>query len=160
MILCLKSVFLEISEITHERKDLLAVGTSVGRGEDLATSGNVYIFDIIDVVPETGRPETGKKLKQLSRECVKGAVTALCEVTSHGFLLVAQGQKCMVRGMKEDNSLLPVAFMDMQCYVSVLSNLQGTGLTLMGDAVKGVWLTGFSVSTAPRGLRVFIAAKD
>ena len=51
----------------------------------------------------------------------------------------------MVRGLKEDGSLLPVAFLDMQCYVSVVKELEGTGLCLMGDAVKGVWFCGYSV---------------
>lgn len=72
-------------------------------------------------------------------------MTALSEVGTQGFLLEAQGQKCMVRGLKEDGSLLPVAFMDMQCYVSVARELKGTGLCVMGDAVKGVWFTGYSV---------------
>lgn len=52
----------------------------------------------------------------------------------------------MVRGLKEDGTLLPVAFMDMQCYTSVVKELKGTGLCLMGDAVKGVWLVGYYVS--------------
>lgn len=51
----------------------------------------------------------------------------------------------MVRGLKEDGSLLPVAFLDMQCYVSVVRELEGTGLCLMGDAVKGVWFCGYTV---------------
>ena len=145
-ILCMETVNLEISEITHERKTLLAVGTAIVKGEDLAASGSVYIFDVIDVVPEPGHPETGKMLKRISRENIKGAVTAMCEISSHGFLLVAQGQKCMARGLKEDNSLLPVAFMDMQCYVSVLKNLNGTAMALMGDIIKGLWFSGFGVS--------------
>lgn len=66
-------------------------------------------------------------------------------IGTQGFLLVAQAQKCMVRGLKEDGSLLPVAFLDMQCYVSVVRELEGTGLCLMGDAVKGVWLSGYTV---------------
>ena len=52
----------------------------------------------------------------------------------------------MVRGLKEDGTLLPVAFMDMQCYVSVAKELPETGLCLMCDAVKGVWFTGYTVS--------------
>ena len=51
----------------------------------------------------------------------------------------------MVRGLKEDGTLLPVAFMDMQCFVSVVRELEGTGLCLMGDAVKGVWFAGYMV---------------
>lgn len=60
----------------------------------------------------------------------------------------------MVRGLKEDGSLLPVAFMDMQCYVNVVKELKGTGMCILGDALKGLWFTGYSVNT----LRVLVAA--
>lgn len=122
----------------------MSVGTAVIQGEDLPARGCIYIFEIITVVPEQGHPETDRKLKLIAKEEVKGAVTTLSEIGTQGFLLVAQGQKCMVRGLKEDGSLLPVAFMDMQCYVSVARELKGTGLCVMGDAVKGVWFTGYS----------------
>ena len=72
-------------------------------------------------------------------------MTALSAIGTQGFLLVAEGQKCMVRGLKEDGSFLPVAFMDMQCYVSVVKELPETGLVLMCDAVKGVWFAGYTV---------------
>lgn len=141
----IKTLSLEVSEISHERQDLVAVGTSFIRGEDLPSSGHVYVFSVIDVVPEPDRPETGLALKLIAKEEVKGAVTALSGIGTQGFLLVAQGQKCMVRGLKEDGTLLPVAFMDMQCYVSVAKELPGTGMCLMADAVKGVWFTGYMV---------------
>lgn len=144
-VMCIRTVDLEISENTHERRALVAVGTAIIQGEDLPARGRIYIFDVIMVVPEPGRPETDRKLKLIAKEEVKGAVTALSEIGTQGFLLAAQGQKCMVRGLKEDGSLLPVAFMDMQCYVSVARELKGTGLCIMGDAVKGVWLAGYSV---------------
>ena len=60
-------------------------------------------------------------------------------------MIGAQVQKCIVRGLKEDGSLLPVAFMDMSCYVSVAKELKGTGMCLLGDAVKGIWFAGYSV---------------
>jgi len=72
-------------------------------------------------------------------------VTAISGIGTQGFMLVAQGQKCLVRGLKEDGTLLPVAFMDMQCFVSVARELGGTGLCLLGDAVKGVWFAGYMV---------------
>jgi cleavage and polyadenylation specificity factor subunit 1 len=62
---------------------------------------------------------------------------------------MAQGQKSMVRGLKEDGTLLPVAFMDMQCYVTTLKSLPNTGMLLMGDAYKGVWFTGYTVRLKP-----------
>lgn len=143
--MCIRTLNLEISENTHQRRDLVAVGTAIIQGEDLPARGCIYIFEVITVVPEPDHPETDRKLKLISKEEVKGAVTALSKIGTQGFLLVAQGQKCMVRGLKEDGSLLPVAFMDMQCYVSVARELEGTGLCVMGDAVKGVWFTGYSV---------------
>ena len=50
----------------------------------------------------------------------------------------------MVRGLKEDQSLLPVAFLDMNMYVSVAKNLNG--MILFGDIMKSIWFVGFSVS--------------
>ena len=140
-----KTVSLVVSEHTLERQSLVAVGTTLIRGEDLASMGYIYIFAVIDVVPEPDHPETGLALKLITKEKVKGAVTALSAIGTQGFLLVAEGQKCMVRGLKEDGSFLPVAFMDMQCHVSVAKELPETGLVLMCDAVKGVWFTGYMV---------------
>ncbi|KAJ5677429.1 Cleavage/polyadenylation specificity factor A subunit C-terminal [Penicillium maclennaniae] len=143
-ITAVKNVNLEISENTHERKDLIVVGTAIAKGEDIPSRGCIYVFEVIEVVPEPGQPETGRKLKLVGKETVKGAVTALSGIGSQGFIIVAQGQKCMVRGLKEDGSLLPVAFMDMLCYVNVAKELKGTGMCILGDAVKGIWFAGYS----------------
>lgn len=145
--MAVKNINLEVSEHTHERKDLIVVGTAFARGEDIASRGCIYVFDVIEVVPDPERPEANRKLKLVGKEPVKGAVTALSGIGGQGFLIVAQGQKCMVRGLKEDGSLLPVAFMDMQCYVNVVKELKGTGLCILGDALKGLWFTGYSVIT-------------
>ena len=154
-ILCISAVNLETSEHTHAQQDLIAIGTAILKGEDTATIGRIYIYSIIPVVPDPDSPypaeTTSKALKLLSKEEVRGPVTALCGVGTQGFLLVAQGQKVMVRGLKEDGSFLPVAFLDMQCYVTVTKELGGgsggggEGLCLLGDAVKGLWLTGYMV---------------
>jgi cleavage and polyadenylation specificity factor subunit 1 len=144
-IMAVENINLEISEQTHERKDMVVVGTAFARGEDIAARGCVYVFDVIKVVPDPDRPETNLKLKPVGKEMVKGAVTALSGVGGQGFLMVAQGQKCMVRGLKDDGSLLPVAFMDMQCHISVVKELKGTGMCIFGDALKGLWFTGYSV---------------
>jgi cleavage and polyadenylation specificity factor subunit 1 len=144
--MCIECMNLEISEETHERRDLIVVGTAIVKGENVTSRGNIYIFDVVDVVPEPGVPETDLKLKLVAREEVKGAVTALSPIGSQGFLLAAQGQKCMVRGLKEDLSILPVAFMDMRYYVKVAKELKGTGLCILGDAISGLWFTGYSVN--------------
>ncbi|MCJ1478715.1 mRNA cleavage and polyadenylation factor subunit [Lambiella insularis] len=157
-VMCIKTMSLEISEITHARRPLIVVGTSLVRGEDLYSKGRIYVFDIIEVVPEPGLPETSRKLKLIAKEEVKGAVTSLSEIGNEGFLLAAQGQKCMVRGLKEDGTLLPVAFIDTQCYVSVAKELKASGLCIMADAVKGVWLTGYMED--PYQLRLFGKSAD
>ncbi|TGZ84791.1 hypothetical protein EX30DRAFT_356919 [Ascodesmis nigricans] len=139
VVLTLSTISLETSEHTHERRPLLAVGTGIFRGEDFSARGAIYVFEVIEVVPEPGRPETNRKLKLLVREEVKGTVSSICGV--NGYLLCAQGQKIMVRGLKEDATILPVAFMDLNCYVSVAKSYQG--LILLGDCLKSVWFAGF-----------------
>ncbi|KAI1497048.1 CPSF A subunit region-domain-containing protein [Biscogniauxia marginata] len=144
-VMCIETLNLEVSESTNERKHLIAVGTAVSRGEDLPIRGRVFVYDVVAVIPEPGRPETNRRLKLVAKEDIpRGAVTALSEIGTQGLMLVAQGQKCMVRGLKEDGTLLPVAFMDMSCYVTAVRELKGTGLCLMADAVKGVWFTGYT----------------
>jgi cleavage and polyadenylation specificity factor subunit 1 len=136
-VMCVETLHLEVSESTNERKHLIAVGTAISRGEDLPVKGRLLVYDIVAVIPEPGRPETDRRLKLIAKEDIpRGAVTALSEIGTQGLMLVAQGQKCMVRGLKEDGSLLPVAFMDMNCYVTAVRELRGTGLCLMADAVN------------------------
>jgi len=145
LILCVETLSLEVSETTNERKRLVAVGTAISKGEDLPIRGRVHVYDIAEVIPQPERPETNRKLKLVVKEEIpRGAVTAICAVGTQGLMLVAQGQKCMVRGLKEDGTLLPVAFMDMNCYVTSVRELPETGLCLMADAFKGVWFTGYT----------------
>ncbi|KAK2741029.1 mRNA cleavage and polyadenylation factor subunit [Myotisia sp. PD_48] len=143
-IVCIKNINLEVSETTHERKDMIVVGTAIVKGEDIVPKGRVYVFEIIMVVPDPDHPERSRRLKLFAKEEVKGAVTAVSGIGGQGFLIVAQGQKCMVRGLKEDGSLLPVAFLDAQPYTNVLKELKGTGMCIIGDAMKGLWFTGYS----------------
>jgi cleavage and polyadenylation specificity factor subunit 1 len=146
VVLTMKVLDLVVSEKTEERKPLVVVGTGTMRGEDLPTMGAIYVFDVVNVVPEPGRPETGFKLHLIHREQVKGAVTAVTEIGTQGFLFAAQGQKGMVRGLKEDNTLLPTAFVDMNNYVITAKNLKGTGFGLLADLVKGMSFFGYTAS--------------
>jgi len=124
---------------------MVTVGTAIARGEDLAIKGRLYVYDVVYVIAEPDRPETNKKLKLIAKEDIpRGAITGVSEIGTQGFMLVAQGQKCMVRGLKEDGTLLPVAFMDMNCYVTAVKELRGTGLCVLSDAVKGVWFVGYT----------------
>ncbi|RDL33101.1 Uncharacterized protein BP5553_08540 [Venustampulla echinocandica] len=145
VIMCVNTLNLEISETTNERRQLITVGTAISRGEDLPIKGKLYVYDVVNVVPEPDRPETNKRLKLVAKEEIpRGAITGVSEIGTQGFMLVAQGQKCMVRGLKEDGTLLPVAFMDMNCYVTAVKELRGTGLCVLSDAVKGAWFVGYT----------------
>jgi cleavage and polyadenylation specificity factor subunit 1 len=141
----IKTLNLEVSESTHVRKQLIVVGTGISKGEDLAIRGAIYVFDVIRVVPDPSRPETDRKLKLLAKEEIpRGAVTAISEIGTQGCMVVAQGQKLMVRGLKEDGTLLPVAFMDLQTVATDVKTLPGTGLYVVADALKGVWMCGYA----------------
>jgi cleavage and polyadenylation specificity factor subunit 1 len=141
----MKTLSLEVSEETKERRMVLAVGTALTRGEDLPTRGRVQVLEIVTVIPEPGHPETNRRLKPVAKEDIpRGGVTALSEIGTQGLMLIAQGQKCMVRGLKEDGSLLPVAFLDMNCHVISARALPRTGLCLISDAFKGVWFAGYT----------------
>ncbi|KAK9246829.1 CPSF A subunit region-domain-containing protein [Lipomyces tetrasporus] len=138
--LVVKTVRLQVSENSQVRRQYVAVGTGLFFGEDLPAKGYVYIFEIIEVVPEPGKPENNHKLKLIVKEDARGVVSTLCDV--NGYLLAAQGQKVMVRALREDNSFLPVAFMDMNLYVSEAKSIKN--MILMGDVMKSVWFVGFS----------------
>lgn len=142
-ILDLKVMSLETSEITHRQQPLVVVGTGTAKGERIVTRGHIYLFSVAEVVPRPGVPESDLRLKLLSTEDVRGAVTTIAPIGSQGFVLAAQGQKCMVRGLREDMSILPVAFLDMRFYTSVSKSLPGTGLCILGDAFSGLWLIGY-----------------
>ena len=147
VVMCIENVSLETSENNHARTSAIAVGTALIRGEDINTQGSIYVLDVIPVVPEPGYPETAWKFKALAKHKDRGAVTAISQIGTEGFMLAIQGQKCMVRGLKEDGTLLPVAFIDAQCYIGVAKELRGTGLCMLADAAKGVWLAGYTVSS-------------
>lgn len=142
-ILDVKVMSLETSEITHRQQPLVVVGTGTAKGERIVTRGHIYLFSVAEVVPYPGIPESDLKLKLLSTEDVRGAVTTITPIGSQGFVLAAQGQKCMVRGLREDMSILPVAFLDMRFYTSISKSLAGTGLCILGDAFSGLWLIGY-----------------
>ncbi|KAM0329407.1 hypothetical protein ACHAQA_004714 [Verticillium albo-atrum] len=143
--MCMKTLLLEVSEETKERRMLFTVGTAILRGEDLPVRGRILVFDVVHVIPQPDRPETDRKLKLIAKEEIpRGAVTSICEVGTQGLMLVAQGQKCMVRGLKEDGTLLPVAFLDMSTYVVAVRELRNTGYCIMADANMGVWFVGYS----------------
>ncbi|KAK6430402.1 mRNA cleavage and polyadenylation factor subunit [Oleoguttula sp. CCFEE 5521] len=142
-VLSMKVMPLEASELTHENKPFIVIGSAQQRGEDSQAKGAVSVFDILDVVPDPVAPESGLQLHLVAREEPRGAVTAV-ENFAGGLIGTAQGQKIMIRGLKEDGSCLPVAFLDAQCQMVTLKSLGSTGFWLAGDTWKGIWFGGFT----------------
>lgn len=149
-----KSMVLDIGSSTKRfkhRKELLVVGTGRYRMEDLGANGAFKIFEIIDIIPEPGKPETNHKFKEYNTEDTKGAVTSICDVS--GRFLVAQGQKIIVRDVQDDG-VVPVAFLDTAVYVSETKSFGN--LVILGDSLKSVWLAGFDAEP----FRMIMLGKD
>lgn len=149
-----KSVVLDVGSETRRfksKKEFILIGTGRLRMEDLSCNGSYKVYEIIDIIPEPGKPETNHKFKELLQESTKGAVTAVCDVS--GRFLVAQGQKMIVRDI-QDNSAVSVAFMDASVYVSEVKSFGN--LVLFGDTIKSVSLAGFDAEP----FRMIALSKD
>ncbi|RUP46454.1 hypothetical protein BC936DRAFT_146934 [Jimgerdemannia flammicorona] len=146
--LALECVSLESKQTATGRKAFMAIGTGFNRGEDTAMRGRIYIFDIIEVVPEPDNPQTNHKFKLLHQEDVKGAVTALCAV--NGYLVTCVGPKVIIRSFEDNESLVGVAFIDVQIYVTSVAAIKN--VILLGDAYKSIWFLGFQEDPAKLAL--------
>ncbi|KAF9194083.1 Cleavage and polyadenylation specificity factor subunit 1 [Haplosporangium sp. Z 11] len=135
----IETVSLESTQDASGRKKFMAVGTSFIKGEDSTMRGTIYIFDIIDVVPEPDNPQTNHKLKLLHSEEVKGAVTAMAAL--NGYLLTCVGTKVVVRSFEDNETLTGIAFIDVQIYVTSVKVVKNT--IMLADAYKSVWFVGF-----------------
>ena len=120
------------------KREYIVIGTGKLRMEDLAANGSFKIYEIIDIIPEPGKPETNHKFKEVFQEDARGAVTAICDLS--GRLMVGQGQKIIVRDI-EDDGVVPVAFLDTSVYISEAKSFGN--LLILGDPLKSVWLVGF-----------------
>lgn len=150
----IKSMPLDVGSETKRfksKKEFVLVGTGKYRLEDLACNGSYKLLEIIDIIPEPGRPETNHKFKEFTQEDTRGAVTSICDVS--GRFLVAQGQKIIVRDIK-DNTAVSVAFLDTSVFVSESKSFGN--LVILGDSLKSVWLAGFDAEP----FRMIMLGKD
>ncbi|KAI0027906.1 CPSF A subunit region-domain-containing protein [Vararia minispora EC-137] len=133
-------VALETQSTDSGKRNYIAVGTTVNRGEDLAVKGATYVFEIVEVVPD---PAAGLarawQLRLRCRDDAKGPVTAVCGINN--YLVSSMGQKIFVRAFDLDERLVGVAFLDVGVYVTALRAVKN--LLLIGDAVKSVWFVAF-----------------
>lgn len=134
-----KTMLIQLDSKTKRKIEYVVVGLTNITSEDVPASGSFYLYDIITVVPEPGKPDTGFKLKQFFKEDVKSAVTKVCDIS--GRFVISQSQKLMVRDAQEDNSVVPVAFLDVPLYVTDIKSF--SNLLIVGDAMQGFQFVGF-----------------
>ncbi|KAG2182258.1 hypothetical protein INT43_007185 [Umbelopsis isabellina] len=140
----LECMNLESKQTTSGRKDFMVIGTGYLKGEDTAMKGRILIFDVIEVVPEIDNPQTNHKFKLVHTEDVKGAVTALCSCSGH--LVSTTGPKVIIYSFEDNESLVGVAFIDVQTYVTSMVSIKN--FILLGDAQKSIWFLGYQVEPA------------
>lgn len=134
------------------RKPFIVVGTAFNKGEDVAMRGRVYIYEIIEVVPEPGRPETNHKIKLWRYEELKGAVSAICKLK--GLLCLAIGPKLMIYTFESGEQLIGIAFLDTNLYITSLNSFKS--FLLIGDIRKSVWFAAFQTDPA----KIVMLGKD
>ncbi|KAL1123917.1 hypothetical protein AAG570_001687 [Ranatra chinensis] len=135
---CLKNVSLAYEGTRSGLKGYIALGTNYNYSEDITSRGRIWLFDIIDVVPEPGQPLTKNRIKMVYNKDQKGPITAITHVL--GFLVSAVGQKIYIWQLK-DNDLVGVAFIDTQVYIHQLLSIKS--LILVADVYKSITLLRF-----------------
>ncbi|VDQ07887.1 unnamed protein product [Trichobilharzia regenti] len=138
VITCLITAQLASEETFHGTKDYLALGANLSYGEEIPVRGRILILDVIDVVPEPGKPLTRHKLKVIHDGEQKGPVTAL--TSCQGHLISAIGQKIYIWSLKNAD-LVGVAFVDSELYIHNLLCVKN--LILAADVLKSVQLLRF-----------------
>ncbi|KAF2858764.1 hypothetical protein K470DRAFT_259479 [Piedraia hortae CBS 480.64] len=134
----LKVMPLEVSELTRKQRPMLVIGSVAIRGEDMPAKGAVTVIEIVDVVPHPDQPESGMRMRIVCHEITRGAITSL-EPWPGGLICTGQGLRLMIRGLREDGTCLPVAFLDAQCFTTQFKSLPENKLWLAGDALQGLW---------------------
>lgn len=135
---CLKNVSLAYEGTRSGLKGYISLGTNYNYSEDITSRGRIWLFDIIDVVPEPGQPLTKNRIKMVYNKDQKGPITAMTHVV--GFLVSAVGQKIYIWQLK-DNDLVGVAFIDTQIYIHQLLSIKS--LILVADVYKSITLLRF-----------------
>lgn len=150
----IKSMLLDVGSSNRRfkhKREFIVIGTGKFRIEDLAANGSFKVYEIIDVIPEPGKPQTNHKFKSVYKEDTKGAVSTITEIC--GRFLVSQGQKIIIRDLQDDG-VVPVAFLDCSVYVSESKSFGN--FLLLGDTLKSIWLVGFDAEP----FRMIMLGKD
>ncbi|KAJ1749014.1 mRNA cleavage and polyadenylation factor subunit [Coemansia sp. RSA 1821] len=141
----MRTLELDSAQAEGGRRALVCVGTGFVLGEDVMTRGRVYVFDVVDVVPQPGRPQTNRRLKLLYTEEIHGTVTTLGEL--RGSLVMSEGSKLFVRAFGGD-TLTSFAFLDCQAWVRAAVGMRN--FLLIADANAGLSFVGLQEENPAR----------
>ncbi|WVW79420.1 protein CFT1 [Kwoniella bestiolae CBS 10118] len=134
-VLCLESVTLESPGGEGGYRDFIAVGTGFNFGEDRATRGNTYIFEIVETVGKGKNTGSGWILKLRAKDPARNPVSAISHI--NGYLLNSNGPKLYVKGFDDDQQLMGLAFLDVQIYVTSIKVFKN--FILVSDLYKNFW---------------------
>ncbi|KAJ1979968.1 mRNA cleavage and polyadenylation factor subunit, partial [Dimargaris verticillata] len=129
----LKCLSLNSKETVSGRKWCMTVSTVCNLGEDRPVTGNLYLFDVVEVVPDPRNPQTNRKLKLACRKEMSGSINAICAMNGH--LFSSAGTRVYAYRMMDDSTLNEVVFLDEYIYVTNAASLKN--FVLVGDAYKG-----------------------
>ncbi|ODV84948.1 hypothetical protein CANARDRAFT_28683 [[Candida] arabinofermentans NRRL YB-2248] len=137
----IKIMEMKISE-SSTYKSVVIIGTAQYKVEDISTNGSWKLYEIIDVVPEPGKPEAKNRLKLITSETSRGPVLSIAEVS--GRFATVQGQRLLVRTLQSDNNVAPVAFTDTNVYSKEVKSFEN--LMAIADSYQSVSLHGFDAT--------------
>lgn len=135
----IKTMLIQLNSKTRRKRELVIIGSSFVKEEDQPSTGCLLVLDITEVVAEPGKPDSNFKFKQLFEEEIRGSVNAVCEIS--GRFMIGQSSKALVRDMQEDNSAVPVAFLDMPVFITDAKSF--SNLMIIGDSMQGFTFVGF-----------------
>ncbi|XP_063696234.1 cleavage and polyadenylation specificity factor subunit 1 [Culicoides brevitarsis] len=137
-VISLKNVSLAYEGALSGLKEYIAVGTNYTYSEDITSRGRILLYDIIEVVPEPGKPMTKFKFKEVLSKDQKGPVSAITHVL--GLLVCAVGQKIYLFQLK-DNDISGVAFIDANIYIHEMVSVKS--LILVADMYQSISILRF-----------------
>ncbi|CDO93181.1 unnamed protein product [Kluyveromyces dobzhanskii CBS 2104] len=139
MINDIKTMLVQLSSKTRRKREFVIVGSSFVKEEDQPSTGSLVVLDITEVVAEPGKPGSNYKFKEIFEEEIRGSVNTVCEIS--GRFMIGQSSKALIRDMQEDNSAVPVAFLDMPVFITDAKSF--SNLMIIGDSMQGFTFVGF-----------------
>lgn len=135
----IKTMLIQLNSKTRRKREFVVIGSSFAKDEDQPSTGSLLVLDITEVVAEPGKPDTNYKFNEIFQEDIRGSVNTVCEIS--GRFMIGQSSKAIIRDMQEDNSAVPVAFLDMPVFISDAKSF--SNLMIIGDSMQGFTFVGF-----------------